>query len=160
MPAVLGAGLLALVAAGCGGSPTIPPDAQVVHVAAGQGVQIDPLTARAGDIYIVLDEPTTSIVFVRRKAAAEDVAGPLTESDLQRLATGDTQGTSIESFDISGCDAGQRAADRGRLKVPGGCGNAFRVPGLVAGKYAFLTTDPATLARGAPVSVAVLEVKP
>jgi hypothetical protein len=127
---------------------------------AGPIVQIEPDAVRAGDIYIVLEEPTTSVVFVRRMAAAGDVAGPLTENDLQRLADGDTQGTSIEGFETSGCDAGQRADDRGRLKVPGGCGNVFWVPSLTPGKYAFLAADPTTLAPGAPVPIAVLEVLP
>jgi hypothetical protein len=136
-----------------------PADAQLVHVVAGPNVQIEPDTVRAGDIYIVL-EPTTSVVFVRRMAAAGDVAGPLTEDDLRRLAGGDTQGTSIEGFETSGCDAERRDADRGRLKIPGGCGNVFWVPGLVPGKYAFLAEDPTALAPGAPVPIAILEVLP
>jgi hypothetical protein len=155
------AALLAVGLAACAGPrPAIPANAQLVHVAAGPSVQVEPDTVRAGDIYIVLEEPTTSVVFVRRMAAPGDVAGPLTEEDLRRLADGDTQGTSIEGFETSGCDAGQRAEDLGRLKVPGGCGNVFWVPGLVPGRYAFLAEDPATLSPGAAVPVAVLEVVP
>jgi hypothetical protein len=88
-------------------------------------------------------------------AAAGDEAGPLTEDDLRRLADGDTQGTSIQGFETSGCDAGRRADDLGRLKVPGGCGNVFWVPGLVP-QYAFWprspTLPPARRSAGCPRS--------
>jgi hypothetical protein len=153
---------LALGVAACGETPaaTPPANAQLVHVVAGPDVQIEPDTVRAGDIYIVLEPPTASVIFVRRKAAPEEDAGPLTEEDLRRLANGDTQGTSIEGFETYGCDAGQRADDLGRLKAPGGCGNVFWVPGLGPGKYAFLAEDPTTLSPGAAVPVAILEVRP
>jgi hypothetical protein len=153
---------LALGATACGENPsaTIPAGAQLVHVVAGPNVQIEPDTVRAGDIYIVLDAPTASVIFVRRMAAAGDVAGPLTEDDLRRLADGDTQGTSIEGFETYGCDPGRLDADAGRLKVPGGCGNVFWVPGLVPGWYAFLAEDPTALPPGTAVPVAVLEVLP
>jgi hypothetical protein len=130
-----------------------------VHVVADRStVRLTPTQVRAGDVYVILDEPTTGVAFVQRKHTAEETPGPLTEDDLVRLARGDTQGTAIGGFDVVGCSAAQRAAARNQTKVPGGCGNAFLVP-LVPGSYAFLTGDPADIAPARP-QIAILEVSP
>jgi hypothetical protein len=143
----------------CEPSTNVPADAQLVRIRATSGdVRIQPSRAGAGDIYLVLEEPTESIVFVTRKPTAEATPGPLSDEDLARLAHGDAQGTSIEGFETTGCDASHRAADRGKLKVPGGCGNVFRVR-LAPGKYAILAEDPAAHPGGS-TPMAVLDVLP
>lgn len=142
----------------------------MVHVVATEsGIRLDPATAYAGDVYLVLDEPLDgSFLFAQRQRAAEASPGPLSDDDLERLAHGDTEGTAIEGFSV-GCDAAQRAEDRGQL---GYCGNVWQVV-LVAGKYAILgpgwaemetepsvdpTADPAGFLP--PPSMAILEVLP
>jgi hypothetical protein len=153
-------GLLGGVLAGCGPSTRVPADAQLVHVlVTPTEVRMDPTTARAGDIYLVLDAPTESVMLVKRKSTAEEAPGPMTIDDLARLAQGDQQGTSMEGFDNGACDPARRSADRGLIKIPGGCGNVFLVP-LSPGKYAFIKEDPAAAPPGQPVQMAVLEVLP
>jgi hypothetical protein len=151
--------VVAIVAA-CGPvQKPVPADAQQVHVIADRSaVQLTPTQVRAGDVYVILDEPTTAVAFVQGKHSADATPGPLTADDLARLARGDTQGTSIDGFDVVGCDATQRAAARSQMKVPGGCGNAFLVP-LTPGSYAFMTGDPALIAPARP-QIAVLKVNP
>jgi hypothetical protein len=156
-------GLLAMTLLGCDRHrEPIPPDAQVVHVVATLAeVRLDPATVRAGDIYLVLDEPQVgSIQFVE---------GPLSDADLERLAHGDTEGTRISGIDARGCSPDQNAADRGLM---GPCGNVMKVV-VNAGKYAILgpgwvqqdtepsvdpTADPAGFVP--PLSMAVLVVEP
>lgn len=163
--------LLTSLVVGCGrGQTPIPPGAQVVHVVATESeVRLDPASVQAGDVYLVLDEPVGgSFSFVERKRTAAETPGPLGDDDLERLAQGDTEGTSIGSFSI-GCDAAQQAEDRGQM---GYCGNVWKVS-LVEGKYAILgpgwteqeteasvdpTADPAGFI--APPSMAVLQVLP
>ena len=126
--------LLTSLVVGCGrGQTPIPPGAQVVHVVATESeVRLDPASVQAGDVYLVLDEPVGgSFSFVERKRTAAETPGPLGDDDLERLAQGDTEGTSIGSFSI-GCDAAQQAEDRGQM---GYCGNVWKVS-LVEGKYA------------------------
>jgi hypothetical protein len=160
---ILGAGIVVTMAVvglvACEPSTRVPADAQLVRVrATDRDVRIQPSRAGAGDVYLVLEEPTESIVFVTRKPTAEATPGPMTDEDLARLAHGDAQGTSMEGFETTGCDATHRAAERGRLKVPGGCGNVFRVR-LAPGKYAILVEDPAAHPGGS-TPMAVLEVLP
>ena len=128
-----------------------------------------PATVRAGDVYLVLDEPLDgSIQFVARKVAADDAAGPLSDDDLARLAAGDAEATEISGIDAGGCSPEQDAEDRGRM---GPCGNVMMIV-VVPGKYAILgpgwrmmeteprvdpTADPGFRP---PASMAVLEVLP
>ena len=149
----------ALLVVGCGrGQEAVPAGAQLVAVrATGSEVNLDHATVRAGDVYVVLETPGSSVGFVQRKSTAEEPPGPLTDEDLARLARGDTQGTAIGGFDDFGCSPEQRAEDRGRM---GPCGNVFRLV-LEAGRYAFFAGD----LDGAPPgdysgSIAVLEVLP
>ena len=154
--------LLVLVTAilvGCGPSQApIPPGAQELHVVVtGEELRLEPTTVRAGDVYVVLDTPGSSVGFAQRRRTATETHGPLSEDDLDRLARGDTQGTSIGGFDDTGCSAAQRAESRGRM---GPCGNVFRIV-LSEGKYAFFTGN----LDGGPSgdysgSIAVLEVVP
>jgi hypothetical protein len=164
-------GLLASASVGCGrGQTPIPREAQVVHVVASESeVRLDPATVHAGDVYLVLDEPLEgSFAFVERKRTAAETPGPMSDDDLERLAHGDTEGTATGSFSV-GCDAAQRAEDRGQM---GYCGNVWKFV-LVAGKYAILgpgwteqqteasvdpTADPAGFLP--PPTMAVLEVLP
>jgi hypothetical protein len=78
----------------------------------------------------------------------------MTDDDLDRLAHGDTEGTSIEGFSV-GCDAGQRAASRGRM---GHCGNVFKVS-LFVGKYAVLLDTPEGVIAP-PGTMVIVEVTP
>ena len=65
-------GLVCVVAA-CGrGQTPVPAGAQLVHVSvAGSEVRLDPATASAGDIYVVLDTPGSSIGFAQQQRSAE-----------------------------------------------------------------------------------------
>ena len=149
----------ALLVVGCGrGQEAVPAGAQLVAVrATGSEVHLDPATVRAGDVYVVLETPGSSVGFVQRKSTAEERPGPLTDEDLARLARGDTQGTAIGGFDDFGCSPEQRAEDRGRM---GPCGNVFRLV-LGAGRYAFFAGDLDGASPGDySGSIAVLEVLP
>jgi hypothetical protein len=151
--------LAVLLVVGCGrGQTAVPAGAQLVAVSAtGSEVHLDPATVRAGDVYVVLETPGSSVGFAQRKSTAAERPGALTDEDLARLAHGDTQGTEIGGFDDHGCSPEQRADDRGRM---GPCGNVFKLV-LRAGKYAFFAGN----LDGAPPgdhsgSIAVLEVLP
>jgi len=150
-------GLVCVLAACARGQTPIPPSAQQVHVSVvGPEVRLQPASAAAGDIYVVLDTPGSSVGFVQRKQTAAETPGPLSTDHLVRLGRGDTEGTAIETFDDHGCSAEQRAADRGRM---GPCGNVFHIA-LTPGKYAFFTGslegEPGDDAR----RITVLEVVP
>ena len=125
MRSVLLLGFLTGALLGCGrGQTPIPAGAQEVHVTvSGAQVDLEPATVRAGDIFVVLDTPGSSVGFAQRQRTANETPGPLTDEDLARLAHGDTQGTSIGGFDDAGCSAEQRAEDRG---LTGPCGNVFK----------------------------------
>ena len=148
--------------AACASNPTPAPDAQYVRVLANQAaIQLDPATVQVGDnIYLVLEPPTDHVVFIEGKPTAEAVPGPLTDVDLARLATGDLQGTSLQGFEMTGCAGDALEADRGKLRVPGNCGNVFWLPDLEPGTYAIFLEDPTGLPDGATIVMAVLEVTP
>jgi hypothetical protein len=138
-PAVILVSLLvgALVACDLGPAKIpIPPGAQVVNVVITESeVRLDPATVRAGDVYLVLDEPLVgSFMWVQRKRAADEAEGPLNDDDLERLAHGDTEGTSIGGLNSGGCAADQDAASRGQM---GPCGNVMMAT-VATGKYAVL----------------------
>ena len=59
----------------CGrGQTSVPADAQHVHVSvAGSEVRLDPGTATAGDVYVVLDTPGSSVSFAQRKRTAVEI---------------------------------------------------------------------------------------
>jgi hypothetical protein len=128
-------GLLALVLVGCGlGRTSIPPGAQVVHVAVTESaIHLDLATVHAGDVYLVVAEgPVQEFLFV---------SGPFDDAGLARLVQGDWQGTTSESHG-------------------GPIGNFFKMV-LLAGKYALLTMGAG--GPGLPItpgSMAVLEVVP
>jgi len=155
---LLGSGILAA----CASNPTPAPDAQYVHVRANEvAIELDPATVHVGDdLYLVLEPPTDHVMFIEGKPTAEAVPGPLTDADLARLARGDLQGTSVQGFEMTGCDGDALEADRGELRVPGNCGNVFWLPDLEPGTYALLLEDPASLPEGAPIVMTVLEVLP
>ncbi len=136
--------------AGCGhGSITIPPEAQQVHVVVdGDTVGLQPATARAGDVYLVLDNPDNpdspgaNVIFIGRMTAPDETPGPLTDDQLDRIVHGDMFQTSGES----------------------GFGTVTKLA-LAPGKYLFVTDDPMELAEssGGVVpqgSMAVLHVLP
>jgi hypothetical protein len=162
-------GLLATAVAGCGrGRTPIPPGAQVVRVAVIESeLRLDRATVRAGDVYVVLDTPRSSVGFASRMRGNLEI-GPLSDDDIARLGRGDTEGLAIEGFDLSGCSNEQRAEDLGLM---GPCGNVFKTV-LVEGKYAFLgpgwseqqtepLVPPTPGAPGSlPRSIAILQVLP
>ena len=144
---------VALSLTACRTADPIPPGAQQVHVAVTQAsVTINPRTVRAGDIYVVLEGPELDVGFAMSVPNAGATPGPLSDADLDRLARGEVQGLGLRSFEV-GCDAAQRAEDRGKI---GYCGNVRRQP-LSAGKYAFYIGSPEA---GGVRSMAVLEVLP
>jgi hypothetical protein len=150
--------VLSATLAGCGrGQTPVPAGAQLVHVSViDSEVRLDPATVSAGDVYVVLDTPGSSVGFAQRQRTAAETPGPLTDQDLDRLARGDTEGTAIGGFDDTGCSAEQRAEDRGRM---GPCGNVFRIV-LTPGKHAFFAGDLEGGPPGVARSIAVLEVVP
>ena len=150
--------VLSIALAGCGrGQTPVPAGAQLLHVSVvGSEVRLDPPTVPAGDVYVVLDTPGSSVGFAQRLRTEAETPGPLTDEDLGRLARGDTGGTAIGGFDDTGCSAEQRAEDRGRM---GPCGNVFKIV-LAPGKHAFFTGDIEGGPPGAARSIAVLEVVP
>ena len=167
-------GLLVSGLAGCGQSQaTIPTGAQLVHLVATRSeVRLRSASVHAGDIFLQLDEPLDggSFTFVERKSTAAETPGPLTDNDLERLAHGDTRGTSQSGYGPS-C-SGPSGADRGQLVQEGVCGNIWKFV-LVAGKYAILgpgwtmqqteaSVDPTADPSGfvPPPTMAVLEVLP
>jgi hypothetical protein len=145
-----------LAALGCEGMATIPPGAQQVHISATEStLRIQPAVVQPGDIYVVLDGPQQSVVFVARHRTADSTPGPMSAADLDRVALGDTEGTSMEGLSV-GCSEEQRTRSRGKI---GHCGNVYKLV-LGAGSYAFLTDSPdrdppRPVADG---SMAVLEV--
>lgn len=151
----IGIGLVLIVLTGCGrGQADIPAGAQQLHVAVSEaGIHLDPPRVRAGDLYVVMDTPGSSVGFVQRQAAGEETPGPMSDEDLDRFADGDLGGTAIGGFSDTGCSAEQRAEDRGRL---GPCGNVVLVV-LTEGKYAFFLGDPDGTP---PTAITVLEVLP
>ena len=157
--AIVVAAFLPLALVACEPSTAVPVAAKLVHVVVtDSSVRIAPASVQAGDVYLVLDEPTSQVVFVQRKASAAETPGPLSADDLRRIGSGDTQFTDIQGFDMAGCTQDERAADRGRLRIPGHCGNVFLIPSLTAGSYALLAMDPAAIPPGTGIPVAVLEV--
>jgi hypothetical protein len=141
--------LLGLLANCSGRANPVPAGAPQVHVTVTEsGVRLDPATVPAGDVYVVLDTPGSSVGFLQ----GQD--GPLSDEALARVTqTGNSEGTSTQGFDQVGCSAEQRAEDVGQL---GPCGNVSKVV-LSPGKYAFFIGD---LTAGPPPSLAVLEALP
>jgi len=167
-------GLLVGALAGCGPSQaTVPPGAQLVHlVATASEVRLSSASVQAGDVFVQLDEPSEggSFTFVEAKGSASETPASLTDNDLERLAHGDTRGTSMSGYGPS-C-SGPQGANRGNLVQEGVCGNVWKFV-LVAGQYAILgpawtqqqteasvdpTADPAGFVP--PVTMAVLKVLP
>ncbi len=151
--------VVAVAPVGCGrGQTPIPYGAQQLHVQVIESeVHLDPNTVSAGEVYVVLDTPRSSVGFAQGQATAGATPGPLRDEDLERLARGDTESTAIGGFDLLGCSEEQRAEGRGQM---GPCGNVFRVV-LTPGKYAFFSGNLDGGATGdGPRSIAVLEVVP
>lgn len=136
---VILAGLSVAALVGCDQGPPripIPPGAQVVHVVITESeVRLSPATVRAGDVYLVLDQPLVgSFMWVQRKRAADEAEGPLDDDDLERISHGDPEGTSMGGLNSGGCAADQDAASRGQM---GPCGNVMMAT-VATGKYAVL----------------------
>jgi hypothetical protein len=116
------------------GHTMVPPGGQQVEVeVTGTEVSLTPMTVNAGDVYVVLVTPRSSVTFIEDELSETDVP---------------TRG----DFDLSGCTDAQRAEDRGQM---GYCGNVFKVT-LSPGKYVFYSTA----ADGPGQALARLEVLP
>jgi hypothetical protein len=156
--AVVGLATMLAVTA-CDQATAVPAGAQIVHVViTDDSVSLDPATARAGDLYLVLDAPRAGqLTFVASSDSATATPGPLTEAEVQQVRDGNVYHTAITGFGAGGCTEAQDAAARGKT---GPCGNAFRVT-VAPGSY--LVTgdsperDPAT---GRVPPMAVLKVTP
>ena len=158
--------LAGLIAGLSGCRAAVPGGAQLLHLVATQSeVRLTPSTAHAGDVYIQLDQPLDGgdFTFVTEY-------GPMSDNDLERLAHGDTQGTSTSGNGPS-C-SGPEGADVGHLVGDGVCGDVWKFT-LAPGRYAILgpgwtmmqtepsvapTADPAGFV--APSTMAVLVVLP
>lgn len=142
------AGLVASVATGCDAHTpmTVPAGAQQVHVTVTESeVGLSPATARAGDVYLVLDGPGQGFSFVTLGG------GPFDDDAIARLEEGDLQDTAIEGFQVS-CARDGWSEERGWE----GCGNVFRVT-VREGQYAVFAPGEAP---GVPPTMAVLTVAP
>ena len=153
---VLVAGVLAAFVAAACQSTTVPAGAQVVHVVAtDQSITLTPNSVRAGEVYLVLDGPSTSILFVQSQTSAEATPGPLDDESLSRLRKGDTFHTAVIGLDAGGCSQGQDAENRGRM---GPCGNVMQVV-LSPGNYAVVAGELEAGGATAP-RIGVLTVVP
>lgn len=145
-----------MLAAACESTTAVPAGAQVVHViATEQSITLAPNSVRAGDVYLVLDEPTRSIQFVQSMTSAEATPGPLDDESLDRLRHGDTFHTAVSGLDAGGCSPAQDAENRGRM---GPCGNVMQVV-LSPGSYA-VVTGALEVGGATPPRIAVLTVVP
>jgi hypothetical protein len=128
-------GVLALLLSGTVRSRTPIPDGaqQVDIVVSSSQVRLGPTTVDAGEVYLLLDTPRSSVTFTDEELLPTDFP---------------TRG----EFDLRGCSDAQRAEDRGQM---GYCGNVFKVT-LSAGTYVFFSTD----ADGSGQALARLEVVP
>jgi hypothetical protein len=144
--------LLVVVLAGCGMTQKpIPPDAQVLHlVITPAEIRLEPATARAGYVYVVLDTPNTGYTFVSTGLEADGEI-PLTDDDLARLSRGDQQGMSFAFWGGEQCSPEQITEGRGKMGPP--CGNVAEM-NLTPGRYAFLIEAD----TGPPTAMAVLQV--
>jgi hypothetical protein len=154
---IVGAAVLAaMLAAACESTTAVPAGAQVVHVVATeQSITLAPNSVRAGDVYLMLDEPTRSILFVQSQTSAEATPGPLDSEALERLRTGDTFHTAVSGLDAGGCSPAQDAENRGRM---GPCGNVMQVV-LSPGDYAVVIGELDGVGATRP-RIAVLTVLP
>ena len=141
--------LVAGVLAGCSPGPiTVPPGGQKVHgVVDGDTVRLEPGIVRAGEVYLVIDNPGTSVILVERKSTPDETPGPLSDVDLDRVAHGDTFHTAITCCFVNG-----ELGNVGKLVV-------------APGNYLFVTDDPIALAEKSGgviprASLAVLRVVP
>jgi len=131
------------------GPISVPPEGQRVEVVIdGDTITLDPTTVRAGDVYLVLVRPGTSMLLVERKSTPEETPGPLSEAELDRVRRGDTFHTAI----TGGFANGEPYGNVSRIVV---------TPGL----YAFLVEEPELLAARSggvipPGKMAVLVVTP
>ena len=150
---ILIATVLATLLAGCGCSSPVPSGAQILHVAVGPNdIRLSPATVHAGDVYIVMDVPCTSVGLAWRSQGSVEVT-PLTDDDIARLRKGDFQDTGSTGFESGDCSSPAASPNGYRF---GECGNAENWP-LGAGKYAFFLQGPDGIT---PRVVTVLEVVP
>ena len=140
-----------LALAACTGNAPIPSGAQQVHVTVtDSGVELQPDSVSAGDVYLVLDDG--SISFVERKAGAYGTSEPLSEEQIAQVGDGNLQDTSISGLEANTCDPEQNAAARG---MTGPCGNVMLVT-VQPGSYLIVAGAPEE--GGAPS--AILTVTP
>jgi hypothetical protein len=130
----------------------IPAGAQVVRVrVSNTEVALRPASVRAGDVYLVNEGPAQGFTFIARSSGPGAEVEPMTEADVERLALGDFQFTSMDAFAVT-C-APDQWTEGGHWE---GCGENVALT-LSAGRYAILAgaEEPGV----APV-MAVLEVAP
>ena len=130
----------------------IPAGAQVIRVTVSDTeIALQPASVHAGDVYLVNEGPAPDFTFVARSSGPGADAEPMSDADVERLALGDFQFTSMEGFSVS-CAPDQWTEGRHWE----GCGENVALT-LSAGRYAILAgaEEPGV----APV-MAVLDVDP
>jgi hypothetical protein len=121
----------------CTGNAPIPSGAQQVQVTVtDSGVELEPESVAAGDVYLVLDDG--AINFIERKAGAYASNEPLNDEQIAQILDGNLQDTSISGLDANTCDPEQRAAARG---MTGPCGNVMLVR-VRPGSYLIVAGPP------------------
>ena len=99
----IAATLLALAA--CAGNAPIPSGAQQVQITVtDEGIELQPESVPAGDVYLVLDGG--SISFIERKAGAYASPEPLSDEQIAQIGDGNLQDTSVAGLEANNCDAG------------------------------------------------------
>lgn len=146
------AAALAVVLAGCGCAWDMPAGVQQLHVGVGPSeVRLTPATVHAGDVYVVMDSPCTSVGFVWHAQGSVEIA-PMSDDDLARFGRGDLLNTGTSTFDDNRCASGSPPTVTGDRM--GECGNVQKTT-LAVGKYAFFLAGPDSVT---PRAVTVLEV--
>ena len=129
--------VLLLGLSACTGNAPIPSGAQQVQITiTDSGVELQPESVPAGDVYLVLDDG--AINFIERKAGAYGSNEPLTDQQIAQIRDGDLQDTSMSGFEATNCDPEQRAAARG---MTGPCGNVMLVQ-VRPGSYLLVAGSP------------------
>ena len=128
---------LLIALSGCTGNAPIPSGAQQVQITVTDaGVDLEPSSVAAGDVYLVLDDGAIS--FVERMAGPYGSPEPLDDLQIAQIREGNLQDTSVSGLEATNCEPEQRAAARG---MTGPCGNVMLV-NVRPGSYLIVAGAP------------------